>query len=414
MNLSVLSIGILCAVSQAPTSAERAFWFAWRGDLAEARREVESILATSPNDRGALVVSACVSLEAGRLDEVSRTAERLSSLTPTPVEAAVLQRLAERRKSHPTERMRDALAIAWKEAGRPDVSGESALAQLSKGVESGKALLPPIDAASRARLTLGERLALEPWNFGDLSVRTAAALRSADDAPGNPLFVNLEVLSLLAPSKDDSAELRAKKGRAARRVGAAVAAVDPQNGYLAVAAALAGESDEAPLDGATLVKLEDAAALPRFEYPRRTVRSEMVVSARRADAARGDLRAASAALGSPVDAVVTLWRRAEATSDPAIRTRVARVLQVAGDGFESSNVLLERNLAVTLQFSAALLSGDSDRISRARAKRESVRTWSEGLRVARARLGIWPLVSDWREWDAEDEVPYMERLRESR
>jgi hypothetical protein len=180
--------------------------------------------------------------------------------------------------------------------------------------------------------------------------------------------------------------------RVAARVGAIVAAADPTNGYLMLAAWLASRSNDTPMSAQDIALLQEAVAKPRFEVPRREMLAELHQMASRVDAKHGAMRAGMAALGAPVP-LMRLWKRAEASEEPAVRGRASDLLAATAKRLESSGTMLERMLALALADAGARLSGDERRIASVRAEVKCGRASMNAMREEQKRLGTWPFAA---------------------
>jgi hypothetical protein len=236
--------------------------------------------------------------------------------------------------------------------------------------------------------------------------RPKIALQAAEDAEMNPLAVNLEILAALMPR----AEVPGSKDlmQIAARVGRAVSATDPSNGYLDLAAWLALGAGTDPISSRDASAIERAVAKPRFEVPRPALLEQLRRMADRIDPPSANLRARTASIGIPVP-VFRLWQRTEATKDGSVRLRAARVMSKIASRFACSGTILERMLAVALAGKSADILESPERAEVLRAQ-EALRTWREAMTDAQKKLGTWPLAAALRDLDVTREVERYERL----
>lgn len=403
MGLLALLLG---ALGLGPTPAERAALLQLRGDTAAALAAAGAILVKDPGDRGALFVAACAAIEFGDLDRASTYTTRLEQRLRDP-HAAVMRKLIERRRGRKDEPLREAVVLAWKEAGRPDLGAKPML----RASESWGALLPRIDREARARLTAGERFMFDNGNPATSSAYVVAAIGAAADAEKNPVVVNLEVLGALTPFAEVAGVDRRAASDAAAHAGRIVASADQNNGYMALAALLAAAPGDRPFSTADLAVMEGALQKPRFEYPRDESLAQLREVAIRIDPRHGSLRAWSAALGGSVP-LFRIWQRAEAVKDPELRARAGHAVQKVGARFRGAGATLEKALSVALEVKGAELRGDPTAL--AAAKEAQKRWWElqQGAEAARKQMGNWPFAAGWREWVPSGEVAYMQRLIE--
>ncbi len=396
-----------------PTGAERAYRLALRGDLAEARAAAERALAADPRDRMALLVEACVAIEGGDLGSAAAPVERLER-AGSRSRAKVLRRLLERRRTRPAERIRDALAAAWKEGGRPDLDDDGPFRWWEEP------LLPPLDAAALAKLSPAERAAVAPGGLdvagevfeGAELERAKPVLAAAGDASANPLWVNLILLSRLPERAIEPRELAGSIADVRLRLASAAAAAAPQNGYPRMIAVLAAAPPGAPLSPADLDALEAAASAPRFEPPRSEILAQARARLREVDAVHGDLRAVLLSRTQLPTYASVLLERAEATVEPASRARAGRLLSAIGRRLRSNPALVDPGALARVEEGGARLSGNAKALADARAWAEESRRWRERVDATLRRLGGWPLVSAVREADPEGEAAYLQRLLE--
>lgn len=221
--------------------------------------------------------------------------------------------------------------------------------------------------------------------------------------------MNVEILAALTPYDPMPAEFRDDAHRVAARVAPIVSAAGATNGYLTLAAWLPSGPSDMPLSVDDLALLEGAIATPRFEVPWREMLAELQEMASRLDSRYGAMRARMAALGAPVP-LIRLWERAEATQEPALRRRAGALLTAAAKRLESSGTMLERMLSLVLADKGAKLGGDERRIAVVRAESNRARASMDAMREGQKRLGTWPFVGLWRDWDATREMEHFERF----
>ncbi|ACL63741.1 hypothetical protein A2cp1_0384 [Anaeromyxobacter dehalogenans 2CP-1] len=401
MKLLALLLG---ALGFAPTAVERAALLQFRGDAAAALSAADTILAKDPQDARALFVAACAAVEAGDLDRASVYTGRLEQHGRDP-HVVVLKRLIERRRERKDEPLREALVLAWRDTGRPDLSGNRILRES----ESWGQLVPKIDRPVRARLTAGERFMFDGIGSATSAAYVKAAIRAAADAEKQPVVVNLDVLGALTPFAAIKGIDAQAASRAAAHVGRVVVAAEPDNGYMELASLLAAAPGTVPFNADDLSAIERALGKPRFEYPREGSLTQLRQLAAHFDPGHAELRAWSAALGASVP-LFRLWQRAEAVKDPELRVRAGRVLQAVGLRLREAGTALEKSLSFALEVKGAELRGDAAAVEAAKAARAQWWAWHQATEDARRRMGNWPFAAGWREWTPAGEVAYMRKL----
>jgi hypothetical protein len=421
MSLAALTIAALTAAltaaAPAASGATSPYLLAWTGDAAAARSALTDRLPPGalPDDGEGLLVLACLELEGGRLDVAERAAARLAALEPRKGDGRVLVALVARRRASPREPMFDALAEAWKTAGRPDLGKGGALARLAGPVLATGSLPPAPGADLLARLTPEEafllggldgprrpvsaeamRLAREgTW----LEARRARAKALAGRPPPRPVALDLAAFGLLGA------------GREREQVRAALAKALPDEGYFAIAAVAGPPMDRGPLAGTEVAALEKAVARPRLTPPRVPLHEALLAAAARLDAklAPAFAREALGTVTPRPTALAALGGRALATTDPALRARAGQALERAAATLRRDPTVDGRQLGALLARSAAELRGDA---AAGKALLDRFEAWRVQVVAADLALaeGRWPLPSLRREWRPEQDVARAERL----
>jgi hypothetical protein len=124
-----------------------------RGDRAAAEARLKPLLAGSDPDWSTIHVAACLAIESGDLDRAAAFSKRLRATDAG--HADVIDGLVDGRRKRATERVNEALARAWKAAGKPDLSTH----QLAHTAASE---LPALDREALERLGPGAALVFEP------------------------------------------------------------------------------------------------------------------------------------------------------------------------------------------------------------------------------------------------------------
>lgn len=342
-------------------------------------------MATRPDDVTARLVATCAALEAGKLRAANDLLAPLERQTPPPRRALVLRRLLERRIRAPGEPFMRALALAWNQAGRPDLASDE----------------PLLDAASPApgpdrRRALGAASLLLFDTLNTADERAAAALAASQELTGAPVVVALQILGSLSfvECPADAAQRNAAVGRSLETARHAL----PRNGYVEAAGLLAWCPRR--LSSAEIARLEEAGARPEFGYPRQEAFDQLLQLAERIDRPNARRRAISAWLALDI-AGVQLRALVEAEPDPDLRRRASRAMERIGWRFVDGTAWLERLMGLSLAQAAAGSPQDASRTAssqRSETQRDLYRAWSE----SKNRLGRWPFAAEWREWTPDE------------
>lgn len=105
-----------------------------------------------------------------------------------------------------------------------------------------------------------------------------------------------------------------------------------------------------------------------------------------------------------------LWRRADATQEPALRRRVGDLLTAVAKRLESSGTMLERMLSLSLASKGAKLGGGERRLAAIRADIDRAQTSMNAMTEAQKQLGTWPFAAPCRGWDPTREMDHFERF----
>jgi hypothetical protein len=381
----LLAVRLAVSPAASPTAADAAA-LQYAGEPFGAFRISAKLVQAHPEDATARLVGACAALETGQLRSAHDLLAPLELGTPPSPRAVVLRALLERRLREPDEPFMQALAAAWSQAGRPDLTHDE----------------PSLDVAGRldglgpTRLrAAADRLLFAPPVGTD--ARAAAALAAAAELDGAPAVLALQILGTLSylECPADPAEWNA----AAARALAAARDAMPRNGYVEVAGFLARCPRR--LTGADVARLATAGSLPEFGYPRQSAFEELLTRAEQLDRPNARRRAIAAWLALDV-AAMQLRPMLEAESDPELRRRAARAVERIGRRLAEGTAWVERLVGLSLaQAAASLLPDDPTPLGARRwsdTQREVYRTWAE----AKAGLGRWPFAAEWREWTPDE------------
>jgi len=380
-------LALVVTLSASPSVPEVAMQ-QYRGDAAGALRRAEAAVAAAPLDPGGRLVATCAAIELGDLRRAESLLAPLEGLERPPPRAAVLRRLIERRRSSSSASLMLDLALAWRDAGRPDLAGEDP--GVTGAPLAALGALPP-----SVSLTAAERLLIALPDGAE--EQRALAIAAAADADRNALIANLQVLGLLAMQAcpaDPSAQRKA-----AARATKAAAGSAPGNGFVSVVGWLAGCPER--LDAAGVTLLVEAAARPEFRYPRERAFRELLAICERADGPSARLRAISAwlALDVPLLRLVAL---AEAIEDPGARRAAGRALAAIGWRMLEGDAWYERLQGAALAEKGARLTEDEAEAARVRARVEPERAAYAECYGTSPSKGAWPFAAAWREWTPDE------------
>jgi hypothetical protein len=333
-----------------PLLAARA---AAEGDLGLARQEITAALAETPDHAPSLLVLACISLEAGALQEAREVIARLRTLAPAQPEPRLLQQLLENRERASPVGWGQAFLDAWTELGRPDLQGSRLLPET--------VLVTPEDpvleeawsraSSSRARFTLAlvlptlseERVR---WGLQQVPVLDDSAL----------LVGAFDMLN----DKRLPVSLRQEAAPVLRQRLAQLAETSPQAMWLRLFHLMAGTEAETPLGPQELDALEsisvlatwrDDAFMRTFLEARHRLK-ELAVP----NSSGAAFLVAERTLGHR--GALLLLKRAAATREQLaedVRRRLGRMLWRMGSRLSEQSSLLETTVGAQL---AARLRGE--------------------------------------------------------
>lgn len=389
----ITGLFLALALAGAQPSAADAVLLQHRGDAVGALRLAETILRRS-EDPIAGLVATCAAIEAGDLRRADALLRPIERRTNTPPRAAVLRQLISRRARSSGGSLMDDLALAWRDAGRPDLSAAD----------------PELDAWRHAPSSLpasvvlspGDRLLLAPPQ--DKEEQRQLALAAAATAQRNAFVVNLKALGLLG-MLDCPKDLAQQRAAVAQLLTAAGNGAR-DNGYVVVVGWIATCPDALDMEGTAL--LADAAKRAQFGYPRTRAFDEILAVTKRLRDPNPRAHAISAwlALDSPLMRLVKL---SDSIQDPALRGKAGMALQAIGRRMGEATAWLERLQGWSLAVHGAKLSGDGAVIARARSSVEAQRCEYREWADAKGKMGVWPFAAVWRDW-APDELEASRRL----
>lgn len=362
------------------------------GNRPQARQQLEEALAQNPRDAPALLMQACLALEAADTQTVKTALERLQGLAPERLEPQLVHRMMESRTRFPRMDWRPAFLQAWTELGRPSFVESPWLPEVDPATQG----FAPADAwkqapsdAARLALVLGlpalsEESAL--WLMAQVPLLEDAALVQATAAALLPA-------ELQAPLRDEASAV--VRRRLIRLVETSPQVMQPRLMLL-----WAEAPEESAFSLEELDRLEAIAALPQWKA---TSFWQTFLEAHR------NLEGAGLSYPSMVAYQVALWsnthgaayllaKRAEVTRRqllPGARHRLGRVLWNIGSRLSEQSTVMEHLVGLQLMEQGAADLGNE-------AERERVARLLEAAKTLRnasdtAVLERWPLPSLWEE-----------------
>ncbi|HLL52763.1 MAG TPA: hypothetical protein VK447_04395 [Myxococcaceae bacterium] len=387
--LSLLSLGALACgpgIFDEPSLFDSAAESASAGDLAGARAKLAWLPETGAPRPDALLLQACIALEAGNFHEAEESSHALRALLPESAEPRVLEALISERRARPELPWSESYARAWNAAGRPDLRGSSLLPRE-------KTQAPTLDI---------DRL----WS-ADLAPETRLAIVIAGRANAEQLRSELDRLPVLPPALAIAVhqrltgptapeDLRLKSTAVFRERLPALIASAPDAMDVRLVAMLDEAGPTEPFSDEDLSRLEEIAALPEW---RTTDFAESHARLREHLEAAGVARASGWAFTGAVDGIATdahyrLQQRAKASvarMTDSQRRRLGRALGRIGSRMAEESTILEVFLGSFLMKKGAELEGDAARVRELAAAREQVYLVFDEWQGA--AIGSWPLYS---------------------
>jgi hypothetical protein len=358
------------------------------GQLERARAELSGLSPGAPGFPQALLVRACIALEAGNLTEATYEIASLRETLPTHSAPRLLEHLLEVRRQQPALGWREAFLRAWNEAGRPDLREDPLLSELMDyGEGSG------IEEAWQRTRALDTRLMLVFATFPPTEERGRFVLEQLPsiDEPEWAVaafdFVRRDTLP---------EELRAQAAQALVPWLDALSAASPDTQQLRVLRLLGLTELTAPLTPEELSALEAIATLPEW---RKADFAGLHAHARRHLEEAGVPLAAGHAFMATTGALAghapyVLLKRAQVSLEhlgPAERERLGRILWSIGSRLAAESTVLEQLVGFNLMRHGAMALKDDARL-------QQVDAWTREVRASiqashQAALDRWPLHS---------------------
>jgi hypothetical protein len=359
------------------------------GEHGRARAEVTAALAEAPEHAPALLVLACISLEAGELQDAWKAIVRLRAMAPAQPEPRILEKLLANRQRAVLAGWGHVFLEAWAELGRPDLQGSLLL----PGSMFAARDEPELESAWERARSSRARFILALLFPNPSEARTRWVLQQVPELDDSALLV--AAFDLLS-DKRLPVSVRREAAPMLRRRFAQLAGTSPRAMRLRLFHLLAGTERDAPLDTQELNALEAISVLPTwkedsfarpFLVARRCLR-EMAVP----DSSGAAFAVAERALGHR--GVLLLLSRVAATGERLSedeRRGVGRMLWLVGNRLTEQSSLLEHTVG------ASLMASGATRMRHGRDQREAFAREDEMhaavMMSLRAALDRWPLRS---------------------
>jgi hypothetical protein len=358
------------------------------GDLPLARREAAVALEAAPHHSPALLILACLAMEAGHAQEVETVTARLKAERPERPEPRLLERMWAHRQQAGTP-WRQAFLDAWAELSHPDFSNSPLLPDIRPPAGEGLPNAWRAAASGPARLTL----ALTSRHPSEEQARWLLAQLPQLDDPAFVIAVEAVLDSEALPES-----LRAQAASELRRKRSQLADTHPHSMQLHLWRLLADTPVTAAFSARDLEALEAVAALPgwkptsfahTFKEARHHLRAAAVPNP-------GDkaFTVASLSIGSKGDRV--LRKRAEATRSqllPGARHRLGRILWNVGTRMAEQPTFVERIVGLGLMRKGAQDMQDDAAVMRIRALEDEAHHLLTAEQMAALDRWRWPLPS---------------------
>lgn len=364
------------------------------GDVALARKLIDEAVAEDPNHAPALVLQACMDLEAGDFQAAQAALIRLKAAAPESLEAELLQRLLEHRKRAPEMGWRQAFLRAWTELDRPSFLDSPLLLP--------RVELPEVRDYMPARAE--ERSTSTPVRLALVLARPAIPQENArwlvEHLPAleEPAWVLATSVALLPKELPPALHAEARtliRKQLTQRVEDSPRVMQPRLLLL-----WAEAPEWAAFSEQELTALEAIAALPAWSD---TSLFQIFLEARarlkEAGIPHPGIGAFEVALWSNTHwSAYLLLRRAESTRNQLLsgaRHRLGRILWKIGSRVSQQPTHLERMLGLQLMEAGATdMEDDAERERAAHARKEAIAIFHA---ADQADLERWPLPSLWDE-----------------
>jgi hypothetical protein len=238
-------------------STDRAARAAATGDAEQARTVLADALKRAPDHAPALLVQACLAMDAGNDAEATAALEKLEDAAPGSTEARLLQRMGELRRV-PGTGWQQAFSEAWVALGRPDFQKSPLL--------PGATPLPPdpsfaeAEQAAWTRATSDEVKLMMALGTRRLDAEKALYLLSQVPKLEDPALYLAVMDALRGNALPESSHAEAR--RVFRATLEKLAKAHPRSMQLQLLLLLGDTEQGTPLTAAELDALEKVAALP--------------------------------------------------------------------------------------------------------------------------------------------------------
>jgi hypothetical protein len=389
-------------------ATDRAARAAATGDAATARTKLAEALKLAPDHAPALLVQACLELDAGRDAEAGAALERLKDAAPNRPEVKLLERLRELRRT-PGTGWQQAFREAWVSLGRPDLQKSQLL--------PGATPLPPDPAVAEA-----EQAAWTRATSDDVKLFIALGSRRLDAEKAlfllarlprleDPALYNAVMDALRGDALPESSHEEARK--VFRQQLEKLAAAHPRAMQLQLLRLLGDTEQGSALTAAELDALEKLAALPTW---REGSFAELYQQARRllkdAGVPDASAMAMSAVSRSVVDRGSWILRTRNVGTRGALPPeglkRLGRINRDIGTRMVGQPTLLERMAGLQLIRAGAQDMGDEAGRALALSQIETLEGALDQFRkTAMVRWPLYSLTEELMDENTRDEPAYL-------
>jgi len=388
--LLLVALAPLASRADSPSHGDLAIQAARVGDLPRARAELAQLPSDKLHGPQALLIEACLALEAGDWQAAAESLRALQTAQPNSPEALVLQKLIALRRAQPDQSWPDAYVRAWKDAGRPDLE-HSPLIKLQDDDALPELHLEDIskwklDPETQLVVALTDRLDPE-------HARVIVPLIPTLVDPGWAIAVHD-----LAGNKTLPEDLRTEMTSAIRQRWPAIIDASPNAMDLRLMALLDDTDDNAPFTAEEMLELEEIAWLPEwrstdfhdvFERANHHLAAVNIPNPPRWGLAFST--AVSTLVGSSIGHLQYRTKASLATFSPAGKQRLGEVLWQIGSNLAIEPTLVEHLVGVYLMRKGAQAMDDTARLDEAGTLRAD--TWAAWAAWKKANGGCWPIPS---------------------
>lgn len=362
------------------------------GNLSEARQRLEGALIHDPRDVAALLMQACLALEAADAKTAAAALARLRELVPGRVEPQFLQRLLEHRTQLPGTGWRHAFLRAWTELGHPGFVDSPLLPEFDLATQG---FAPPDGWKHSSSDTV--RLALVLASSA-LSEESARWLMTQVPVLEDAAFVQAAAAALL--SAELPSTLRGEARAVVHQRLTQLVNASPQEMQPRLVLLWAEAPEESAFTLRELEQLDAIAALPHWKAAS-FWQTFLKAHGRLRDSGLPYPRMGAyhvASWSNTHGATYVLAKRAEVTRKqllPGARQRQGHILWKIGSRLSEQSTVMERLVGLQLMEQGAADLGDEAEHERIASLQEAAKALRNAMDMA--AIERWPLPSLWEE-----------------